>query len=179
MNVPFEDMILNAERRETLQRRMTAFYEDVDRAIAANKPTCWNRGACCKFSSYGHRLYITSVELAYFVSGQRDAWKPPTDNGACPYQIDGMCTAREHRPLGCRIFFCDENAKHWQQDEYENRLTQLKQMMAEIGLDYEYVEWLSALKGVSSGVLTAEFAQPCEHTVAPADVDHRPLPVIQ
>jgi hypothetical protein len=33
----------------------------------------------------------------------------PLDDGAtCPWQDDaGRCTAREGRPLGCRVYFCD------------------------------------------------------------------------
>src|SRR5688572_16070154 len=37
----------------------------------------------------------------------------------CPYQVDGLCTARNARPLGCRLYFCDENAQSWQNEVYE------------------------------------------------------------
>jgi Fe-S-cluster containining protein len=32
---------------------------------------------------------------------------PPREDGACPYLDDrGRCSRYEHRPLGCRTFFC-------------------------------------------------------------------------
>ncbi len=136
---------------EELAERMRAFYEEVDAEIAARGPTCWNRGDCCKFDAYDHNLFVTSVELTYFATGKQDDRRRPEDDGSCPYQIDGRCTAREHRPLGCRVFFCDPNAKNWQGPLYEARLKQFHQLGAELGVDYRYVEWLSALNRVFDG----------------------------
>ncbi len=125
---------------------MRAFYEDVDASIAAHQPLCINRGDCCKFAAFGHRLYVTDVELAYFLRGQSGRILPADPAaGACPYQQAGRCTAREHRPLGCRIFFCDENGRDWQGPEYERRLGRLKQVGERFGIPYRYREWLSAL----------------------------------
>lgn len=132
--------------RDDLAAAMSAFYEQVDAAIGSHNPTCQNRGACCKFGSFGHRLYVTDLELAYFVRGRGTDWRHPTDDDACPYQIDGMCTAREHRPLGCRIFFCDANAQGWQGPEYERFQERLKQLGEQHGVPYRYREWLSALR---------------------------------
>lgn len=169
-----------AVREDNLRRQMSAFYEKIDATIAAHKPTCWNRGLCCKFGAYGHRLYVTRIELDYFVSGMRDRWIAATEEDTCPYQAGGVCTAREHRPLGCRIFFCDENARHWQQDAYEAGLTELKQMMAGLDIDYQYVEWLSALRNIEPGPRTSTPNGP-DHASpqSPGSVDPYPLPVIQ
>src|SRR5262245_16386360 len=97
---------------------MSEFYRQVDSVVAAHRPICWNRGACCKFGAFGHRLLVTDLELSYFAHGRGHDLRVVTTD-ACPYQVDGMCTAREHRPLGCRIYFCDESAQQWQGPEYE------------------------------------------------------------
>jgi Fe-S-cluster containining protein len=133
-------------------RRMGEYYRRVDAAIAAHRPTCVNRGACCKFAEYGHKLYVTAVELAYFLDHQRaEGVRPIESDHACPYQAGGMCTAREHRPLGCRVFFCDPAAQEWQPAEYERGLAELKQIGREFGIEYRYQEWLSALRSAGDG----------------------------
>lgn len=131
--------------------RMRAFYMEMDAAIAAHRPVCINRGACCKFGQFGHKLYVTLAEVTYFVREQRAAGLKPVENDeTCPYQVDGQCTAREHRPLGCRIFFCDPAAKAWQPDEYEQGLATLKQIGAEFDIPYRYGEWLGMLRAEDS-----------------------------
>ncbi|MBI5763566.1 MAG: hypothetical protein HZA51_08595 [Planctomycetes bacterium] len=162
---------MNATRLNDLMREL---YRDVDATVAAHQPVCTNRGACCKFKQFGHRLYVTDVELAYFSEGMKHAWKPVVTDESCPYQIDGMCTAREHRPLGCRIYFCDENAQSWQSDEYERFLSRLKAIGEDVGIAYRYREWLSAL----SEVATPESAMPAIPETGPS-VDGIRLPVIE
>lgn len=152
MSISLTDAIVQNGRPADLAVRMKQFYAEVDAAVARHRPTCWNRGACCKFDSFGHHLFVTSAELAYFLIGRRDDWRSPTDERACPYQVDGLCTAREHRPLGCRIFFCDPAAQAWQPEEYERHLATLKDMGREFGLEYRYQDWLSALASVDAEV---------------------------
>lgn len=151
---------------------MAEFYLDVDTAVAAHRPVCINRGACCKFAEFGHKLYVTDVELSYFVAGQGEAARPVIDQAACPYQIGGLCTARDHRPLGCRVFFCDPAAQDWQGPEYERFLTRLKAISANHGVAYRYREWLSALQD------SGQTAQSI-HPDLPQDVDRIALPVIK
>ena len=140
-----DDRILTHAHDDRLADAMARFYAETDEAIAAHKPVCINRGACCKFGSFGHKLYVTDVELAYFVRGQRGSWKAPDGEATCPFQVGGQCTAREHRPLGCRIFFCDPNAKDWQGPEYERLHARLMELGERFGVAYQYGEWLSAL----------------------------------
>jgi Fe-S-cluster containining protein len=64
----------------------------------------------------------------------------------CPYQINNLCTAREARPLGCRIYFCDENAKSWQNEVYEKYHAQLAAVHERFGVPYRYIEWRAALR---------------------------------
>jgi Fe-S-cluster containining protein len=149
MNQAQEDIVAvvaDCKDGKGLADAMRALYAELDERIAGHKPTCWNHGDCCKLGSYGHRLYATSAELAYFRLGHASAWRDPGDSTSCPYQIEGMCTAREHRPLGCRVFFCDPEAQQWQGPVYEEFLARIKRIAEEWGVEYRYSEWLSALK---------------------------------
>lgn len=129
---------------------MRAFYAEVDSDIAARSPVCTNRGHCCRFSEYGHRLYVTDVELAFFADTMRNDRRLTDDQGVCPYQINSRCTARDARPLGCRVFFCDPGAD-WQGPVYEQYLACLKQLGRRFNIPYRYREWLSALADVTTG----------------------------
>ena len=37
----------------------------------------------------------------------RPPYEQPVTADFCPFQKDNLCTAREPRPLGCRVYFCD------------------------------------------------------------------------
>lgn len=179
--------IRDAAADPILRARVAELYVRLNAEIAAAAPVCTNRGACCKFDTYGHLLFVTPAELAFFIAASpaaetRSDQSPPgvaaakgllqvlpPDAGrttpdaavsaarerSCPYQVGGLCTARERRPLGCRVFFCDPDAQEWQPLAYERYLTELKQIGAEAGLPYQYVEWLSALQQVE-GLSVAE-----------------------
>ena len=123
-------------------------YGRVDAAIAERGPTCWISGRCCNFRAYGHRLYVTGLEIAWFLQQVEAPRHPDTAEatGACPYQRKGMCSTHTIRPLGCRIYFCQQGTEAWQQDLYEQFLTELRGLHEERDLPYRYMEWLAGLK---------------------------------
>ncbi len=49
-----------------------SLYADLDAAVAERGPTCWVSGECCKFDAYGHRLYVTGLEIAVFLCQEKD-----------------------------------------------------------------------------------------------------------
>jgi len=157
--------------RADVAEHMAAFYDQVDADIAAHRPVCRNRGVCCHFGRFGHRLFVTTLELTWFVQGLRERWRHPDQPDACPYHVDGVCTARTHRPLGCRVFFCESAAEAWQQNVYERHLGALRDMSMRLGIDYRYVEWVSGL---------AAMDLPDRSTTAAPDpeIDSVRLPVI-
>lgn len=166
-------------RDATFVAEMQDLYAALDRRVTARRPICDNRGACCAFESYGHRLYVTTVELAYFVAMRRRASAtaaPPADRtpagsgslslpvlaairgtGCCPYQQGGVCTVRTERPTGCRIFFCDPASQDWQPTETESTLQTLRGLHTKHDVPYVYVEWLTALEqlGALLGIANA------------------------
>lgn len=122
-----------------------ALYADLDAEIAGNSPVCSNRGACCKFGAFGHRLFVTPVELACFLARTIEPIQAPSGPDACPYQQEGLCTARQGRPVGCRIFFCEPASAAWQGPLTERTLGRLKELHARFDLPYAYVDWTQAL----------------------------------
>jgi len=172
-------MILPHAQRDDLAAEMVGFYVRLDRTIAAHGPTCQNRGLCCNFGRYGHKLFVTTVELAYFVRGHHHGCRVPTTEDACPFQVGGLCTAREHRPMGCRIFFCDPQAAAWQNEEYEAQLRTLKGISAAYGVDYRYTEWMGALRETGLAVTESSPGPPSEAVKPTMGIDPIPLPVVQ
>ena len=70
----------------------------------AGSAACRACGRCCRFSEMDHILYATALEVAFFMSHHGMRPVPRTD--VCPWQEGNHCTAREGRPLGCRVYFC-------------------------------------------------------------------------
>ncbi len=126
---------------------MRDFYEAADKGIAARGALCTNRGDCCRFGEFGHRLYVTTLEVVYFMAMHPSSLPVTVD--ACPHAIDGTCHAREGRPLGCRVFYCDPKAQDWQGPLTEEMLAQLREMHVCLKVPYVYQDWLAILRRVA------------------------------
>ncbi len=175
--------ILQASKNPALLAELDAFFGQIDRRIADHQPVCRNRGACCKFGAFGHKLYVTTLELAYFRARHADRLQEQdlrsahedqraaggmesrpvgslrglaisenaaAANQSCPYQQNGLCTTREGRPLGCRVFFCESADEGWQSELTEWALGRLREMHERFEVPYVYSEWLTALAGLSA-----------------------------
>jgi Fe-S-cluster containining protein len=115
-------------------------------------------GRCCRFEEYGHRLFVTTAELAAFTRGlgERGPAAPNSgrwDGTGCPFQSNKMCGVHAIRPFGCRMFFCDATSTEWQNETYEVFHARLKRLHEDLGVPYFYVEWRQALRalGLSGG----------------------------
>lgn len=140
---------------DAVDAELRQLYADLDTAVAAHGPTCWISGRCCKFDSFGHRLYVTGLEIAWFLTQAdepiaRAASAPEHDN--CPWQINGLCCAHDIRPLGCRIFFCQQGTEHWQHELYERFLEALRKLHDKHELPYHYMEWRQGLAAAAETV---------------------------
>lgn len=141
--------ILAAAHNDRIHRAVHDIYDRTDQAIARRNPKCSLSGRCCKFEEYGHRLYVTSIELAVFINDmQRMNLARPTGwNGlGCPFQRGKLCTVHKIRPFGCRIFFCDPTATDYLADLYEQFHAELKRLHDQFSVPYAYMEWRSALR---------------------------------
>jgi Fe-S-cluster containining protein len=117
-------------------------YAAVDAAVATRGWRCKGCGACCDFASSGHRLYVSTGELALLTGTPPPQ---PVAAGRCAYQIDSQCTVRDARALGCRLFFCDAAARETYQQDYETYHRQLRHLHEAAGLPYRYVELTAAM----------------------------------
>ena len=81
-------------------------YNELEAELASINPGCNTCGTCCHFDEFNHVLYASTIETKYI---QENVEVPPfdPDQGTCPFLIDNKCTIREHRALGCRVFFCN------------------------------------------------------------------------
>ena len=144
-----------AAARAEVREAVGGLYAEVQRQVDARRPLCTISGRCCRFEEYGHRLFVTTAELAAFVHGLRasqgrpvGAAAPRWDGAGCPFQWGKMCGVHAIRPFGCRMFFCDATSTEWQNEAYEHFHARLKRLHEEMGVPYFYVEWRQALRAL-------------------------------
>jgi Fe-S-cluster containining protein len=137
-----------ASRRPDVLAAVAGVYTDIAAAIAERRPVCEMSGRCCRFEEYGHRLYVSTLELAAFYGGRTAAAVEGWDGTGCPFQAGKLCTVHTIRPFGCRMYFCDPTATEWQQGMYEQFHARLKELHEALGIPYYYVEWRAALRAL-------------------------------
>ncbi|MCK4660698.1 MAG: YkgJ family cysteine cluster protein [Phycisphaerae bacterium] len=122
------------------------FYERLERQIAAHHPVCRTCSRCCRFGEFGHKLFVTPVELAFFLGTVGEKPEVVSLAEVCPYQVGNLCRAHESRPLGCRVFFCESSGAGWQEGLTESALVELRDMHEHFCVPYAYAEWLETLR---------------------------------
>lgn len=141
--------IAQAMRPEVLEA-VEKLHEDAAAAIGRIGPRCEMSGRCCRFEEFGHRLFITSAELAAFAMSlralpDRKFLTQRQDGGGCRFQLDGVCTVHHSRPMGCRLFFCDRTTETSMQQVYEQLHDGIRRLHDRLGIPYRYVEWREGL----------------------------------
>ena len=68
MESELKEAVLAASTREDVREAVEGVYQQLQAAIDARRPICTASGRCCHFEQYGHRLYVTTMELAKFVA---------------------------------------------------------------------------------------------------------------
>ena len=148
-----------ASHRPDVRDAVLRIYNDFQQQINARQPLCSASGRCCNFDRYGHRLYVTTIELATFLHQLNESGMTipdATDPATCPLQLNKLCSVHPIRPFGCRIFFCDPTATQWQNDQYEQFHARLKRLHDTLNVPYFYVEWREALRALSQPVLNPD-----------------------
>jgi Fe-S-cluster containining protein len=113
-----------------LRRAVLEVYREVDEAVARAGPVCQASGRCCRFQEYGHVLFLSHLEAEILLEAAPPYGTPVSADG-CPFQMDGLCTAREPRPLGCRIYFCDPQYQETSHQITEQAVQRLKELAAQ------------------------------------------------
>ncbi len=122
--------------REETYGELEAIYADLAGELEKLSPVCRRSGRCCRFKDFGHELWTTRLEVDYLA----DHAGPPPEGavGFCPYLKDGLCSVRDHRMLGCRIYFCDPAYASAMGPLYERYLRRIKDLHLRAGLPYQY-----------------------------------------
>ena len=146
-------IVRQAADRPDVRAAVGDLYGRVQAEIDARRPACAVSGRCCRFEKYGHRLFVTTMELAAFVhdleqarAAGRARQVAEWDGTGCPFQVARLCGVHALRPFGCRMFFCDATSTEWQNETYERFHARLKGLHEELDVPYYYVEWLHALR---------------------------------
>jgi hypothetical protein len=120
-----------------LHRRVHEIYAEADAAVAAAGPVCVASGRCCRFAEYGHTLFLSNLE-AELLLASAPPYQAPVSSAFCPFQVENLCTAREPRPLGCRVYFCDHHYQDASHAITETFLRRLKDLADEFGVPWRY-----------------------------------------
>lgn len=110
-----------------LRIAVDAVYAEVDAAVATAQPRCEASGRCCRFTEYGHTLFLSHFEAEILLESA-PPYEQPVSRDGCPFQVENLCTARTERPLGCRIYFCDPAYEGVGEAITEAALTRLKRL---------------------------------------------------
>jgi len=120
-------------------------YKKLEAELASINPGCNACGTCCHFDDFDHVLYSSTIETDYI---RENVQVPSFDPGknVCPFLIDNQCTIREHRTLGCRVFFCNPRYKETLEEIYEKYYTMIKDSAIENKVEWRYAPMMTLLK---------------------------------
>ena len=125
--------------RPPFHGELRELYAQLDAEVARLAPVCSISGRCCRFREYGHTLFLSQPEVDYLLSGAPAPARELDSGETCPWQDDrGRCTAREARPLGCRVYFCDPAYQEAAPALSEHFLKRLKHLAQRHGLPWNY-----------------------------------------
>lgn len=122
---------------ECIRRQVLEIYGEVDRAVSSAGPVCVASGRCCRFKEYGHTLFLSNLEAEVLLA-DAPSYEKPVSPDFCPFQKENLCTARDPRPLGCRIFFCDPEYQETGNRLTEDSLHRLKELARANGIEWRY-----------------------------------------
>src|ERR1700694_794123 len=109
------------------RQAVLTLYKEVDAEVRAAGPVCVASGRCCRFKEYGHTLFVSNLEADVLLA-QAPAYEQPVSADFCPFQKENLCPAREPRPLGCRVYYCDPAYQETGNRITEKYLRRLKEL---------------------------------------------------
>lgn len=145
-----------------LANAVRAIYAAADAEVAQAGPRCDASGRCCRFTEWGHVLYLCHLEAAVLLA-DAPTYTKPVGPDSCPFQVQRLCTAREQRPLGCRVYFCDPDYQQRAGEITEKYLGQLKQLAQTHQVGWQYAPLHVFLNACVPTERSAQH-QPCAST---------------
>ncbi len=124
---------------DLVRQPLRVLYGDLDAAVARFGPSCELSGRCCRFAEYEHTLFLSAPEMAILLADAPPPSRPLDDGATCPWQdLKGRCSAREARPLGCRVYYCDPSYQDQAPGLTEAFLGRMKRLVDELQLPWNY-----------------------------------------
>ena len=132
--------VSNAPRLGPLvDAELRALYHELDAEVAALGPVCQLSGRCCRFKEYGHTLFVSTLEAQLLLESAPEPVRSLDQGDTCPWQNAlGHCTARDCRPLGCRVYYCDPSYERSAHDLSERFVGRLKALTDKHALSWNY-----------------------------------------
>jgi Fe-S-cluster containining protein len=122
-----------------LQSSLLALYSELEQAVALAGPKCELSGRCCRFAEFGHTLFLSALEADLLVTSAPPPVRPLDAGATCPWQDEfGRCQAREARPLGCRVYFCDPAYEETGAQLSEMFISRLKRLAEDLSVPWDY-----------------------------------------
>ena len=113
-------------------------YARLGEALEPFRRHCEMRGICCNFATAGHMLYVTSLEAAPMLAAGETPDYHQSAEGKCPFMRGKQCGIRDHRALGCRMYYCDDTYKQDRNDTYERFMKQIREIEKRYGIEHSY-----------------------------------------
>jgi hypothetical protein len=82
-------------------------------------------------------LFLSNLEAEVLLAAA-PLYERPVLADFCPFQKDNLCTAREPRPLGCRVYYCDPSYQETSHQITEKYLQRLKALAQGRGVAWRY-----------------------------------------
>ncbi|WP_435010605.1 hypothetical protein P12x_001884 [Tundrisphaera lichenicola] len=118
---------------------LKAIYRELDAEIGRLGPRCEVSGRCCRFEEYGHTLFVSAPEMELLLAEAPPPTRPIDAGATCPWQDGkGRCSARDARPVGCRVYFCDPAYQDRLPEVAESSIGKLKRLVDDLGLPWDY-----------------------------------------
>jgi Fe-S-cluster containining protein len=155
-------------REARIAAAIDAMQAELMARIDARKPRCDASGRCCNFAKHGHVLFVTGLEAAMTLTRigevrEAEGLEAKTlgvlrdstpgrvvtlaqvgaarDRGDCPFLEGTLCGVHRARPMGCRVYFCDETAQEWQHEQSEWMMEEVRRLHERERIEYRYAEW--------------------------------------
>ncbi|HYG74612.1 MAG TPA: hypothetical protein VEK08_06370 [Planctomycetota bacterium] len=117
---------------------LQALYGRMSAALEPFRRHCTGRGICCNFAKAGHMLYVSDLEAAEMARSGGTPDMAQARDGSCPYLKEKLCSIRDHRAIGCRLYYCDKTYETERNALYESYMKEVRAIEVRYGVAYSY-----------------------------------------
>lgn len=129
-----------------INAEIVEIYDKLDLELSEINPGCNACGSCCHFNTYGHILYTSNIEVNYILENVNVPPHDPNQN-ICPFLKDNVCSIRDFRMLGCRVFYCNPHYRVITQEVYihSKYYNMMKEVAGRNQMEWHYAPMMKLL----------------------------------